>query len=121
MNHMSGLDLQWHSDKNLIEETTDQKKMTDLNDLKEQKCVAHTKGMDAHEFGWLTLMVASERSRARDMFEGVFDQELDNSQRAILDGLQPLLTPQEEERLRAENNRAHPDLSKVLPSELEKL
>ena len=46
-------------------------KMTDPGDLKEQKCVLHKNGMNAHEFEWSTLMAASERSRAKDVFEGV--------------------------------------------------
>ena len=94
--------------------------MTDLNDLKEQKHVVCTKGMDAHEFRWLTWMAAVERSRARDVFEGVIDQELAANHGAILAGQQALFTPQEEERLRVENNRTHTDLSKSLPSELKK-
>ena len=53
--------------------------MTNLNDLKEQKHAVYSKGMDAHEFRWLTLMAAAERSRARDVFEGVIDQELDDN------------------------------------------
>ena len=72
--------------------------MTDLNDLKEQKYVAYTKGMDVQEFGWLTLMAASERSRARDVFEGAINQELEDNQQAILAENPPLLTDQEVER-----------------------
>ena len=55
--------------------------MTDLNYMKEQKCVAYTKGMDAQEFRWLILMVASERSRDRDVFEKAVDQELEDNTR----------------------------------------
>ena len=66
-------------------------------------------------------MAAEERSRARDVFEGVIDQELDDNYRAISAGQEAFLTLQEEERLRAENNRACVDLSKLLPSELKKV
>ena len=96
-------------------------KMTDLNDLKEQKGVVHTKGMDAHEFRWMTLMAAVERSRARDVFEGLVDQELGDNAQVMLSGQQPLLTDQEVERLRVKNNRACVDLSKLFPSELKKI
>ena len=81
--------------------------MTDLDNLKEQKCVSHTKGMDAQEFKWLTLMATSERSRARDVFEGLMNPELEDNHQAILAGQQPLLTDQEVERSEAENSRAH--------------
>ena len=97
--------------------------MTDLDNLKEQKCVSHTKRMDAQEFKWLTLMAASERERARDVFEGLVNQELEleDNQNAILAGQQPLLTDQEVERLEEENGRAHVDFSKLLPSELKRI
>ena len=94
-----------------------------MDNLKEQKCVSHTKGMDAQKFKWLTLVAASEteRSRARDVFKGSVNQELEDNHQAILAGQHPLLTHQEEERLRAENNRAHSDFSKSLPSELKRI
>ena len=83
----------------------------------------HTKWMDAHEFRWTTLMSAAERSRARDVFRGFIDQELEDNAQAILilSGQQLLLTDQKVERLRTENNRACVDLSKLLSSELKKI
>ena len=39
--------------------------MPDLGDLKEQKCVAYTKGMSAQEFKWTTLMAAAEREELK--------------------------------------------------------
>ena len=69
---------------------------------------------------WSTLMAVTERSRARDAFEGTLNQELEDNVQAILRGEQPLLTDQEVES-RAENDRAHADFSELLPSELKRI
>ena len=42
--------------------------MTDLGDLKEQKCVPCMKGMNTHAFEWSTLMAAVKSLRERDVF-----------------------------------------------------
>ena len=76
--------------------------MPDLNDLKEQKCVAYTKGMSAQEFKWTTLMAAAERGRAKDVFEGVVNDKLDHNAAVVSAGNPALLTDQDMEQLRAE-------------------
>ena len=49
------------------------------------------------------------------------NQELEDNAQAIARGQQPLLTHQEVERLRAKNNRACADFSKLSPSELKRI
>ena len=63
-------------------------------------------------------MVTAARSRAKDVFEALVDQELTDNTEGMGKGNQPLLTPQEEKHLRAENARACVDSSALLENEL---
>ena len=95
--------------------------MPELDDLKEQKCVGYTKGVSAQEFKWLTLLAAAERGRAKDVFEGLVNSEMDRNEAVILAGNAALLTDQDMEKLEAENNRACADFAKLLPSGLKRV
>ena len=66
-------------------------------------------------------MAAAERGRAKDAFEGVVNDELDHNAAVVSAGNPALLTDQDTEQLRAENNRACADFAKLLPSTLKRV
>ena len=69
--------------------------MTNLGHLEELKFPVCKTGMTVQMHDWKVLMVTFTRSRTKFVFEGIIDKALVDNTAVIVNGDQPLLTPQE--------------------------